>query len=387
MGAAVAPLTSAEMTDFARRPMSRLTEKRYEEPEKRIREALQAKGIDPDSLASYDCLQERPVAERLVNILIAVIFGRIGPKSLGYEERQAHGTGAPIKAAFVAMWRREVCTSDVPYEDLGGGKFRGNPGQAPEVQALIQKIKLAQDEADCNLVKRAPCETHEDLREVYEECIEGFVEQIVVYRRPLSQDELEILMSALLNSMQFGAVSRAAELICLQQEGLSFYGSALDSPVSGRTEHTKCRRTKETYYTFRNGVRVCISSLTSLQSLLLVLDFYGMTGGNLFPTVAGGRLIAGSRMTHGQYTSGLKKISEKCGFAQPLQGHSARRGGVGYYYYVLRWDLPTIWREFSWDSVAEMMNYLGLNDEHNAYHLAGFTTQSAMRNQMPALGL
>ena len=71
-------------------------------------------------------------------------------------------------------------------------------------------------------------------------------------------------------------------------------------------------------------------------------------------------------------------MSAAIGLTRPLTEHSARRGGVGYFHYVLKWDLATLYREFKWESVAELMSYLGITDRHNAYFLAGFTAQSTL---------
>lgn len=56
-----------------------------------------------------------------------------------------------------------------------------------------------------------------------------------------------------------------------------------------------------------------------------------------------------------------------------LVEHSARRGGVGFYYFVQRRDLLFLYRAFSWDNKTEMLRYVGIEDINNSYALLGFT--------------
>ncbi len=64
---------------------------------------------------------------------------------------------------------------------------------------------------------------------------------------------------------------------------------------------------------------------------------------------------------------------ERVGISGHLSEHSARRGGIGYYYYLLRWDIIAIFRCFKWDSLQHMLIYIGIEDKANSYALSGFT--------------
>lgn len=77
-------------------------------------------------------------------------------------------------------------------------------------------------------------------------------------------------------------------------------------------------------------------------------------------------------MAHSSYASNLKTISEVCGIPN-LREHSARRGGLGYQYFVLRRDLLFLFRSYLWDDPHEMIKDLGFEDPVNSYALLEFS--------------
>lgn len=78
-------------------------------------------------------------------------------------------------------------------------------------------------------------------------------------------------------------------------------------------------------------------------------------------------------MTHDAYRETLGYMSHGAGCSGRLTEHSARRGGAQYHYYVLGYSLRAIMQNFRWESMAEMMKYLGIDDTLNPYDQLGFT--------------
>lgn len=103
-----------------------------------------------------------------------------------------------------------------------------------------------------------------------------------------------------------------------------------------------------------------------------VLSAHGITSGPLFVLVSKNKLQPGRSLPHQLYAANLKAMSRECGIPS-LQEHSARRGVLGYLYFVLRKDLLFLYRSLSWASLPEMIQYLGLEDPVSSYALLGFS--------------
>ena len=99
---------------------------------------------------------------------------------------------------------------------------------------------------------------------------------------------------------------------------------------------------------------------------------HGIRSGPLFVAVSRNELQPNRSLHRKTYAQALKDISSSCGLPA-IREHSARRGGLGYQYFVLRRDLLFLYRSYSWEDMSEMIKYLGLEDEVNSYALLGFS--------------
>ena len=117
---------------------------------------------------------------------------------------------------------------------------------------------------------------------------------------------------------------------------------------------------------------ISICGLSALLGWLCVLRAHKVCNGSLFLQVRSNVLQGGTKLDGTTYGRLLRQMGEFCGI-EGLAEHSARRGGAGYHYYVLRRDLFFLYRAFSWDSLSEMLKYIGIEDVNNSYALLGFT--------------
>lgn len=192
--------------------------------------------------------------------------------------------------------------------------------------------------------QRAYQETHEDVRRLYFSCVEPNLSRAI--RRDLSVDYKK-LQVAIVNIMQFATVSRGAEMLNLETRDLIFTGEFLNSPIFGVLPVTKSLRRVNTYFRFTRMVDVSICGLTALQGWICVLRSHEVLNGNLFLQVVNNRLQGGTKMNPSTYSVSLQEMGVQCGIPA-LQEHSARRGGAGFHYFVLRRDLFFMYRAFSW---------------------------------------
>jgi len=178
---------------------------------------------------------------------------------------------------------------------------------------------------------------------------------------------------AILNCMQFSSVTRADEMLRLDIESLKFTGDSIDSPVVATLEYTKNNVSTKSHFVFSRGLHISICGLSALLRWLCVLRTFGIFSGPLFPKVVSNRLQPQYRMEHESYRRTLKSICSRAGISDNVTEHSARRGGAGYHYFVLRWDIVAMFRCFKWDTFQHMLLYIGVEDKYNSYALAGFT--------------
>ncbi len=116
---------------------------------------------------------------------------------------------------------------------------------------------------------------------------------------------------------------------------------------------------------------------SSTSSMAMRFAFFWIFSGPLFPMVVSNALQPGRRIDHGAYRRRLKKLGKEAGIAGNVSEHSARRGGAGYHYFVLRWEIVAMYRCFKWDCFNEMLQHIGVEDKSNSYALAGFTAMGA----------
>ena len=162
-------------------------------------------------------------------------------------------------------------------------------------------------------------------------------------------------------------------MIRLDIKSLRFTGATVQSPVVATLEITKNNTTTKTHFTFSQDLHISICSLSALLRWLCVLSAFGIVPGPFFPMVVSNKLQYGKKIDHSTYSRRLKQIGIEAGVSGNLSEHSARRGGGGYYYFVLRWDIVAMYRCFKWDSLNEMLQYIGFDDNANSYALAGYT--------------
>lgn len=319
---------------------------------------------------SFKSTDPRPDTQNPVYVACELILKRCGPKKLGFENLGARSTGDAVRSAVVSFWRARGFDGD--YVDLGRGAFSGNPGHARALSTLISRLESAQRAAGSNIVRRAYMETHEDLSLLYECIIRPHT--LNAYMASDSVPWLEFLVVTV-NTLQWTSAARADELLQLNHDDLRFTGTGIDAKIVASRSITKNNATTTTHFTFTKGLFACISGVGTMYRWLCVLKRHGIDSGPLFPSVVSNKLQKGTVLSHRLYGTTLAKLGRSVGLSQPLSEHSARRGGVSYYYYVLRWDLHAIYRAFKWESFEEMLNYLGVTDPSNSYALAGFTAK------------
>lgn len=146
----------------------------------------------------------------------------------------------------------------------------------------------------------------------------------------------------------------------------------MDTTVCRVIPIPKAKKRKESYLVFQRAVHRGFCALEKLLVWQAVLIAHGSTSGPVFVLVSKNKLYGNWMMAHSSYAANLKKISEICGILR-LREHSARRGGLGYQYFLLRRDLLFLFRSYFWDDLLEMINYLGLEDQENSYAALGFS--------------
>lgn len=203
---------------LSRAPNCTSTAKRYKTDGDLYKASLWSRGVKTDT---FDPSTPRPSNQHPVVILLALIWLRCGPKHLGCEGLKAKSTGMNVKSAGVAFWKT-ILGCEQGYTDLGEGRFRGNPGQDPEVKSLLDTLIAAQADAKSHVTRYAVVETQEDVRELYRKFVKVPMEQIVVYRRAVSQEALMFLLVCVFNILQWCTAARADELLHLCFEDLIF---------------------------------------------------------------------------------------------------------------------------------------------------------------------
>lgn len=191
------------------------------------------------------------------------------------------------------------------------------------------------------------------------------------------------LQVACINIMQFAVVARGGEILSLQVRDLCFSGDYADSPIIGMLPITKNRKTSYTYFRFTKGIDISICGLNTLKGWLNVLLAHGLYEENIFMHVKSNVLQGGTQLDGKTYGKLLKIMGEQCGVVG-LAEHSARRGGIGYLYFVLRRDLLFLYRAYSWETLSEMLKYIGIEDVHNSFALLGFTSFGTNELHSPA---
>ena len=351
-------------TEIISNPTRISSRKRYLSNENLYVEMLKESGC---SLNILDFSASRNMDKDPVTIACALIMKRCGPKAEGFEELKALSTGGAIKSAVVNYWRKNGY--DGEYQDLPSGEYSGNPGKCPKLQTLINYLDDAQRASRSNLTKRAYQETHEDIRKVYYKYIKTQLSRAI--RKDPSVD-YKSLQAAVINVLQFNAVARGNEILSIKTRDLIFTGDGLNSPIIAVLPTTKNKKRSYTYFRFSKQVDISICGLSILQGWLCVLRAYNLDEGTLFLQVTGNQLQGGTCFDGSSYARVLKDIGRECGIPG-LAEHSARRGGAGFHYFVLRKDLFFLYRAFSWESLTEMMKYIGIEDVYNSYAMLGFT--------------
>lgn len=345
-------------------PTRQSSQRRYTPAERRYEEMLIQGGCVDITGSVFQVSEGRSDP---VSIACSLILQRCGPADKGFEEKKARSTGGAIKSAVVNYWRKKGITGD--YFENADGSFSGNPGKCPKLQSLINYLDDAQRAARKNLTNRAYQETHEDVRKLYYTYIKPCLSRAI---RKDTTVNMAKLQASIVNLLQFNSVARGNEILNLQVKDLVFTGDSMNSPIVAILPVTKNKKKSYTYFKFSKQVDISICGLSALQGWLCVIRSFGMDEGNLFLQVSGNELQGGTELDSSTYARLLRQIGSECGI-NGLAEHSARRGGAGYHYFVLRRDLFFIYRTFSWESIGEMMKYIGIEDVYNSYALLGFT--------------
>jgi len=350
---------------LAANPGSGSTIVRYTPSQKLYHNALLAAGVNPDTIQPSS---ERSHAQHPSMIAMQLIYAKCGPKDEGCEARSAAATGTIIRSAVVSYWRSRHMDED--YKDLGAGKFSGNPGRNKEISTLLDVLIRRQKECGSHIIKHAYQMTHEDVRTLVETYMEPYIHQAYIADPSFGLLEFAV---ATINCMQFTTLTRGDEMLRLDIEMLRFTGTAIDSPIVATLEYTKNNVRTKTTFTFIRGLHISICGLSALLRWLCILRKNGITSGPLFPQIVGNRPQVNERLQHGTYRTKLKDMCRRQGICENVGEHSARRGGAGYYYFVLRWDILAMFRSFKWKSFQHMLSYIGVEDKNNSYANAGFT--------------
>lgn len=356
--------TAETAQKIVRSPTSESSAKRYKGDIERYHKLLIDSGADLDNI---DFSGTRRMESDPVVLACALILQRCGPKSKGYEGLKATSTGGAIKSAVVHFWRNRGINGE--FIQLANGGYMGNPGKSPDLQTLIRRLDESQRIGRTNLTQRAYQETHEDVRALYYKFVQPQLSRAIRRDPTVNYSDLQ---ASVANILQFSSVARGSEILSLEIRDLLFTGDNLDSPVVGVLPITKNRKRAYTYLKFSKGIDLSICSLSALLAWLCVLRAHGVADGKLFLQVTLNVLQGGTAFDGATYGRLLRSMGEKCGI-HGLAEHSARRGGAGYHYFVLRHDLFFLHRTFNWESMSEMMKYIGIGDVHNSYALLGFT--------------
>lgn len=360
----VKDVTLDRAQEIVKAPATKATERRYKKVTAMYVSILKEMTIIPEHL---DTSGQRDRKRDPVAAALKLIMQRCGPKEDGYDGLSAAATGASCKSAIVAFWRTHGHFGG--FEETSDGGYRGNPGRCPSIQDLINKLDIAQRRSGTHKVSRAYQQTHEDVRKICKTFFDPEIE------KALSCDpsvDYAMLQAAVMNCCQFGTVSRADELIHLRMENLKYSGDSLDTTVCGVIPITKAQKKKESYLVFQRAVHRGFCPLEKILLWQAVLLAHGITSGPVFVMISKNKLHGNRMMAHSSYAANLRTISKVCGIPN-LREHSARRGGLGYLYFVLRRDLLFLFHSFLWEDVGEMIKYLGLEDQVNSYALLGFS--------------
>lgn len=144
----------------------------------------------------------------------------------------------------------------------------------------------------------------------------------------------------------------------LKGQDLISTGNSIASPIVGVPLVTKNRKISNTYFRFSKGAHISLCRLSALIGWLCVLRAHKVCNGSLFLQVRSNVLQSGTKLDGTTYGRLLRQMGEVCGM-EGLAEHSARRGGAVYHYYVLRRDI-FLYRAFSWDSLSEMLKFIGI---------------------------
>lgn len=251
---------------------------------------------------------------------------RCGSRTEGYECLTAASTG-------VAYWKS--LGRSTTYSELLDGSLSGNPGAAPEIQELINKLKMSQKCAGVHIVTRAYHEMHEDGRTM---CHTLFNPQISDARNCLPNVDHSLLQYAVIDCCQFGAAFRADEILDLTIENLFFPSDQIGTKVGGVIPITKNNRRTATYLLCKRAVHRSFCLVEKLLCWSAVTKSHDIRSGPIFVSVIKNVLQDGKALQHRAYAQNLFKMSTVCGIPS-LGEHSACRGGLGYSFYVLGQDL------------------------------------------------
>eukprot|EP00172_Hildenbrandia_rubra_P002175 Plantae.Rhodophyta-Hildenbrandia_rubra.ctg2863.p1 GENE.Plantae.Rhodophyta-Hildenbrandia_rubra.ctg2863~~Plantae.Rhodophyta-Hildenbrandia_rubra.ctg2863.p1 ORF type:complete len:400 (+),score=35.73 Plantae.Rhodophyta-Hildenbrandia_rubra.ctg2863:217-1416(+) len=362
------PLAELAM-NHANTPIAESSQRRYGICIKMYRKLLQENNVDIDNKGSDRDRANDPVANACQLLLM-----RCGPKEDGYEGLSAKATGGAIRSAVISFFRSRG--EHGRYEDYPNGSYSGNPGYAPQIGKLKNRLEAAQRLARSHPERRAYQLTHEDVRKINEK---HFDDNVMKALAKSPDADLRKLEAACMCAAQFGAVCRSDELRRMTFDCLRFTGDAVDDPVIGVLEITKSRRTQTTYVNVKKGVHYSICGLEKLMAWLAVCDKHGIRSGPVFPEIVGNRLQQGHAIDPSTYRKALRDMGRETGISDALSEHSARRGGAGFLYFVLRIDLWTLFHMHFWETLMELLRYIGIEDLKNSYALLGFTAWGTWR--------
>jgi len=301
-------------------PGAKSSADRYKSSTLKYKAILAEWGIDPRNM---DTSGNRDKDKDAVAAVLRLIMERCGPSEENYEDLSAESTGQAIKSAVVHFWCTHRRTTQ--YAEGPDGSFSGNPGTAPALQQLLNRLVVKQKRSGKHAVVRAHQQTHEDVRTICRKYFDEQVEQALLKNPDVYYT---FLQTAVLNCCQFGTVSRADEMMGLRIESLIYSADAIGSPIGGVLPITKTKKTV-THVVFKRAVHRSFCPLEKLLVWLAILRAHGIVYGPVFVAVMDNKLQPNKPIGHRSYASNLIKICKELGLPN-FGEHSARRGGVSY---------------------------------------------------------
>lgn len=227
-----------------RTPVRDSSARRYSANMQRLRDMFAKAGAplnDPEN--KFCALDKRSPDCSPVSIAIELITARCGrvlnPENVDLGRNKGKSTGGDIRSSLRQLFREldcrlcgegRVCTHvQGEYKDHGEGAFSGNPASSPDLKVMIDRIVCEQARAKENLTDRACAVTHEDLSALYFAYCEPVALRVMNGEYPgtssASNFDFNSFTAYTLNTLQFGAVARADEILLLDIEDLIFTGT------------------------------------------------------------------------------------------------------------------------------------------------------------------